>query len=68
MHIIGGVMIVTGRRDTAMTDSCITDPFEQCFHDCPNCPQNGLKSGVYLDENDRIYDDEDEGDDLYYGD
>ena len=51
-----------------MTDSCMYDPFEQCFHDCKNCVQYGLKSGVYLDENDRIYDDDDEGDDLYYGD
>lgn len=20
-------------------DTCIKDPFDQCFHDCPNCPQ-----------------------------
>lgn len=46
-----------------MSDHCMNDIFEQCFHDCPNCPQ-----ALYLDENDRIYDDEDEGDDLYYGD
>ena len=51
-----------------MTDHCMNDIFEQCFHDCPNCPRNGFKSGLYLDENDRIYDDEDEGDDFYYGD
>lgn len=49
-----------------MTDCCIYDPFEQCFHDCKNCVRYGLKSGLYLDENGRIYDDEDEGDDLYY--
>ena len=68
MHIIGGEMTGTWRRSTDMYDHCMNDIFEQCFHDCPNCPQNGLKSGLYLDENDRIYDDEDEGDDLYYGD
>lgn len=22
-----------------MGDSCIYDRFEQCFHDCDNCPQ-----------------------------
>lgn len=22
-----------------MGDSCIYDSFEQCFHDCDNCPQ-----------------------------
>ena len=51
-----------------MSDACMIDPFEECFHDCPNCPQCGYYSGLYLDENDRIYDDDDEGDDLYYGD
>lgn len=20
-------------------DKCIKDPFDQCFHDCPGCPQ-----------------------------
>lgn len=20
-------------------DKCIKDPYDQCFHDCPNCPQ-----------------------------
>lgn len=59
---------IESRRKTTMSDYCITDPFEQCFHDCPNCPQCGYYSGVYLDENDRIYDDDDERDDLYYGD
>lgn len=45
-----------------MSKACMIDPFEECFEDCPNCPRS------YLDENDRVYDDEDEGDDLYYGD
>ena len=22
-----------------MNDTCIKDLFDQCFHDCPNCPQ-----------------------------
>ena len=22
-----------------MYDKCMKDPFDQCFHDCPNCPQ-----------------------------
>lgn len=22
-----------------MNDTCIKDPFDQCFHDCEGCPQ-----------------------------
>lgn len=50
-----------------MSDHCIIDVFEECFHDCPNCPQCGLKSGLYLDEYDNINDDYDDEED-YYGD
>ena len=50
-----------------MSDHCIIDVFEECFHDCPNCPQNGFRSGVYLDEYDNINDDYDDEED-YYGD
>ena len=45
-----------------MYDHCMNDVFEQCFHDCPNCPRNGFKSGVYIDEYDNIYDDDDRED------
>ena len=68
MHIIGGVMIVTGRSDTEMSDACMIDVFEECFHDCPNCPQNGFRSGVYIDEYDNIDDDDDDEEDEFYGD
>lgn len=54
---------IENRRKTTMSKPCMIDPFEECFQDCPNCPQ-----ALYLDENDRIYDDDDERDDLYYGD
>ena len=22
-----------------MSDACMIDPFDECFHDCPNCPR-----------------------------
>ena len=53
---------IRSRRKTTMSKPCMTDPFEECFEDCPNCPRS------YLDENDRIYDDDESEDDLYYGD
>lgn len=33
-----------------MGDCCIYDRFEQCFHDCDNCPQS--YSGEYEPEYD----------------
>lgn len=38
-----------------MADKCIKDPFDQCFHDCKDCPQAYIEedNGSYFYEEDR---------------
>ena len=31
--------VTESRRRTTMSDACMIDPFDECFHDCPNCPR-----------------------------
>lgn len=41
-----------------MSDICIYDYDEQCFHECENCPQ--YKNSRYVDFNDDDYEDEED--------